>query len=243
MSNTDSGSSSVVFTASRHPVPASHADEEHTLEVHATHAELGRENIAPAEPKRLPSPDRSSTVTPLDLRQARFSTALRGYDRNEVTAFLLEVGDGYEQALRENERLRQDIGRLEASLLHYRELEGGLKSTMLTAQRFADGMRENARLEAERIVREAEGHAELLLSRAHARLEDVQREIDGLKLKRRQAETNLESIISALHHTLEFVRDQDARERQERENRSSHSAATITLASLIDEIRPHADIA
>jgi cell division initiation protein len=242
MSNTDSGSAAGTIAISRSPFAPGHADGEHSPEAHTAHSAVGRENVAPAEPKRLPSPDRGSTVTPLDLRQAKFSTALRGFDRNEVTAFLLEVSDGYEQALRENERLRQDIGRLEASLRHYRELEGGLKSTMLTAQRFADGMRENARLEAERIVREAEGHAELLMNRAHARLEDVQREIDGLRLKRREAETNLESIISALHHTLEFVRDQDARERQERERATSH-AATIPLGSLIDDIRPHADIA
>ena len=35
-----------------------------------------------------------------------------------------------------------------------------------------------------------------------------QREIDGLKLRRREAEANVESIIASLHATLEFIRDQ-----------------------------------
>ena len=39
-------------------------------------------------------------VTPLDLRQQRFNTVMRGYDRGEVTAFLNEVADDYENALR-----------------------------------------------------------------------------------------------------------------------------------------------
>jgi len=43
-------------------------------------------------------------------------------------------------------------------------------------------------------------------------LEDVQREIDGLRLKRRESEVALESIIAALHNTLEYVREQDQRE-------------------------------
>ncbi|MFM8532043.1 MAG: DivIVA domain-containing protein, partial [Acidimicrobiia bacterium] len=47
-------------------------------------------------------------VTPLDLRQQRFKTVMRGYDRGEVQAFLLEAADDYENALRENDRLRQD---------------------------------------------------------------------------------------------------------------------------------------
>ncbi len=55
-------------------------------------------------------------VTPLDLRQQRFKTAIRGFDRAEVTAFLSEAADDFEQILREQERLRQEIMRVEAIL-------------------------------------------------------------------------------------------------------------------------------
>jgi len=174
---------------------------------------LNSEDLTPAiEGRRLPSPDRHSAPTPLDLRQAKFSSAMRGYERAEVNAFLLEAADGYEQATRENERLRQDVARLEASLIQYRELERALQGAMMSAQKVSDDMRENANREAERIVREAEGHAELMMQRTQAQLEDVQREIDGLRLKRRESEVALESIIAALHNTLDFIRDQDQRE-------------------------------
>ena len=64
-----------------------------------------------------------------------------------------------------------------------------------------------------RIVREAKGRAELLIAAAQNRLDDVQREIDGLKMKRREVEVGIEAIIGVLNHTLEFVREQprDAR--------------------------------
>jgi vacuolar-type H+-ATPase subunit E/Vma4 len=73
-------------------------------------------------------------------------------------------------------------------------------------------MKETASLDAARIVREAEGRAGLILQQAQAQLEDVQREIDGLRLKRRESEVALESIIAALNNTLEYVREQDQRE-------------------------------
>ena len=165
------------------------------------------------EPRRLPLPERNLTVSPLDLRQAKFNASLRGFDRTEVTTFLLEAADGYDQALRENERLRHDLVRLEASISQYRELESSLKSTLLTAQRVGDDMRETASQEAARIIREAEGRADLLLQRAQARHEDMQREIDGLRMKRREAQANLESIIGALHNTIDFIREQEQRER------------------------------
>jgi cell division initiation protein len=174
---------------------------------------LRNDDLPPAvETRRLPSPDRHSAPTPLDVRQAKFSTSMRGYERAEVNAFLLEAADGYEQATRENERLRQEVARLEASLTQYRELEGALKGALMSAQKVSDDMKETASLDAARIIREAEGRAELITQRAQAALEDVQREIDGLRLKRRESEVALESIIAALHNTLEFVREQDQRE-------------------------------
>ena len=169
------------------------------------------------EPRpRISSPERHITITPLDMRQARFSNALRGFDKDDVTTFLQEAAEGFDHAMRENERLRMEMVRLEASLNQYREMEGGLKSTLMSAQKIADDMRENAQKEAERLVREAEGRVELMVLRAQAKTEDIEREIDGLRIKRREAETNLEATIAALHNTLDFIREQDRREREDR---------------------------
>ena len=118
-------------------------------------------------------------VTPLDLRQQRFKTVMRGYDRGEVQAFLLEVADDYENALRENDKLRQDVAKLDAVLAEHRGQERNLRNTLLTAQKHADDIKEHAQTEAGLIMREAEGQRDLLLQKAQARLEDVQREIDG----------------------------------------------------------------
>ena len=87
-------------------------------------------------------------VTPLDLRQQRFKTVMRGYDRGEVQAFLLEAADDYENALRDNDKLRQDVAKLDAVLGEHRGQERNLRNTLLTAQKLADEVKESARREA-----------------------------------------------------------------------------------------------
>jgi cell division initiation protein len=155
-------------------------------------------------------------VSPLDLRQPRFRTTFRGYDRAEVAALLAEVADDYEFALREVENIRQEMLKTEALLNQHREHERDLRNTMVTAQKLSEDIRANAEAQAKQIVREAEGRSDLLLQKTQARLEDVQREIDGMKLKRREVENTLESSISTLRNTLEFVREQEQRERDEK---------------------------
>ena len=155
-------------------------------------------------------------VSPLDLRQTRFRSAFRGFDRVEVTTFMAAVADDYEHALRETDKLRQDVARLDGIVKEQREHEQSLKSTLMTAQKLSEDIKSNAEQDARRIVNEAEGRSQLLLDKTQSRLEDIQREIDGLKLKRRDVEVSVESIIQTLKNTLEYVREQEQREREER---------------------------
>ena len=166
-------------------------------------------------------------VSPLDLRQQRFRKTVRGFDPVEVTAFLAAVADDYEQALRETDRLRQDLMKMEVVLAHHRENEQNLRATMITAQKLSDDIKSTADAEAKRImagadaeakriILEAASRSELLLDQTQARMEDIQREIDGLKLKRKDVETTIEASIQTLRNTLEFVREQEARDRDDR---------------------------
>lgn len=155
-------------------------------------------------------------VTPLDLRQAKLRVTMRGYDRNEVDALLSEVADDYEQALREADRLHQELVRLEALVAEHREHERNLRNTLLTAQRLADEIREHAEQEARRVLEEAESRAEMVFQQTQGRIEEAQREIDGLKLRRRDVETTLQSTIATLRNALEFVREQELKEREDK---------------------------
>jgi cell division initiation protein len=154
-------------------------------------------------------PERVMRIAPLDLRQQRFKKSLRGFDPTEVVAFLTEAADDYEHALREIDRLRQDLARMEALLTEHREREANLRNTLLTAQRLTDDMREAAQNEAKMIVREAQGRADLLLQKAQNRFDEVERDITELRLRRRDVEGSLESSIQALYRALEFIRDQE----------------------------------
>src|SRR5213594_616490 len=127
--------------------------------------------------RRPPRSTQAFTLFPYTtLFRSRFRSAFRGFDKVEVTSFLAAVADDYEQALRESDRLRQDLARLEAVLNEHREHEKTLQSTMMTAQRLSDDIKASAELEARRIIREAESRSDLLLEKTQSRLEDIQRE-------------------------------------------------------------------
>ena len=161
-------------------------------------------------------PERVMRISPMDMRQQRFKPAMRGYDRTEVVAFLTEAADDYEHAMRDIDRLRADLMRMEALLAEHRERENNLRDTLLTANRLSEELKEAAQIEAKLIVREAQGRAELLLQKAQARLDELDHDCNELKLRRRDAEGTVEGTIQALYRALEFMRDQDLARSEEK---------------------------
>ena len=167
-------------------------------------------------------------IAPLDLRRARFGSAVRGFNRAEVSGFLNEAADGYEQAIRDTDRLQQEVGTLQQQLEEHRQREATLRDTLLTAQRVSAEVRQSAKQEAQLIVREARGRASDVVREARARCEDAQREVTQLQRKRADVEGSLEGSIAALRHALDFVKQQD---------RDRH--ATDRDRPQTDKVRPH----
>jgi cell division initiation protein len=168
------------------------------------------ERTPPTDDPVAPQPaERIMRISPMDMRQHRFKPAMRGYDRTDVVAFLTEAADDYEHAMREIDRLRGDLNRMEALLSEHRERERNLRDTLLTAQRLSGELKEAAHTEAKLIIREAQGRADLLLQKAQVRLEELDHDCNEMKLRRRDAEGSVEATIQALYRALEFMRDQD----------------------------------
>ena len=113
--------------------------------------------------------------TPVEIRHVRLGRRLRGYDREETDRLLTEVADSFEGVWRERADLADRLERLEEDLLRYRELDGLLRTTLVTAEgaarevkdqatRAADLIVGEARIEASSIVREARAERDLLLT-------------------------------------------------------------------------------
>jgi cell division septum initiation protein DivIVA len=80
----------------------------------------------------------------------------------------------------------------------------------------ADEVKDQATSEAERVIKEAEARADLIVQKSQGRIEDVQREIEGMRAKRREVEESVEALVKSLQGTLAFIKEQDARHRDDK---------------------------
>lgn len=136
-------------------------------------------------------------ITPLDILQKRFQEARRGLDPEEVRAFLDQVRESMEELLRENQRHREEIARLNADIDARRAEESDLKATLSLARRVAEDMERGARREADVIVGEARLEAERILATAAEERRGLQEDVIRLRTSRVRLESELRAVVEA----------------------------------------------
>ena len=134
-------------------------------------------------------------MTPLEIQSHRFGRRLRGYDPDEVDAFLRMVVEDYEALIRENEAQRSRIAALDERVGALASQEKLLQETLLNAQSMSEKMRSSAEKECDVLLGEAEIRAEKIIDASHrraARLAENIRELRGL---RSQIAESLRSVL------------------------------------------------
>ena len=150
-------------------------------------------------------------LSPLDVQKQVFGRRMRGYDVDEVRAYLHLVAEELEGLVRENQSLTREAMLMREELREHANRERILKDTLLAAQTVAEDMRETARREAELIVRDAEGSAERTLAHALDRVAEVEKAIQDLRIERRSLRNRLTSVITTFQQMLEMDEEQDGR--------------------------------
>jgi cell division initiation protein len=157
-------------------------------------------------------------MTPLDIQQQQFKMKFRGFDVREVDTFLEQMADAFESLKSENNRLHQEIKRLQLEAQGHREREESFKRAMLNSQKVLEQMKQNARKSAELVVAEAEVKAEKILSRAQNRLSQLHEDIAELKRQRSQIEVQIRSVIEG-HSKLLEIGKEESRNREEEDGK------------------------
>lgn len=148
-------------------------------------------------------------LTPRDIHEAEFKRVWKGYDPDQVDAFLQRVLSEYESVYKENERLRQRIQELEAELAEYSRTEAQIDELLALAKQTAADVKEAAQHEAESLLKEAKLKAREIVAAAEAKARADGALLERLRFEGRQyraaVERAAEDFLSRLDELLASV--------------------------------------
>jgi cell division initiation protein len=146
-------------------------------------------------------------ITPLEIRQKSFEKKLRGYDKDEVDAFLLSLSQEWEQVQDEIKELKIKFQNAEKEIKQLREVENSLFKTLKTAEDTGANMIDQATKTADLHLRETQMNADALLNEAKSKARAA---IEDSEMRARQIQDSMEVELKALsmeYRGLENLRD------------------------------------
>ena len=147
-------------------------------------------------------------ITPLEIRQKAFEKNFRGYNQDEVNAFLQTLSQEWERVGDENKELRIKLEACEREVLKLREVESSLYKTLKTAEDTGAHVIEQARQAADLNMRESQLKADAMLNEAKVKARNT---IEEAGAKSKQTLVEMEDSLKAMvenYKKLENTRDE-----------------------------------
>ncbi|MBN2354700.1 DivIVA domain-containing protein [candidate division KSB1 bacterium] len=149
-------------------------------------------------------------LTPLDIRKQEFKRSMRGFDPEEVEAFLIMVADELELLIREKNQLNDEITKLRTQLKDYQQVEHTLRDTLMKATSTVEESRLNSMRESELRIHEAELKAEKIVEQAKEQLQELRSEINLLKAQKESFSRRLRHLLESQIELLDVLGMDDA---------------------------------
>ena len=146
-------------------------------------------------------------ITPLEIRQKAFERVLRGYDKDEVNAYLQSLSQEWKRTLDEVKEVRIKYEATEREVTKLREVESSLYKTLKTAEDTGANVIEQANKTAELVLREAQMKADAMLNEAKAKAKNT---IEEAEFVSKQMLAEMEDRLKMLgqhYKTLELHKD------------------------------------
>lgn len=143
-------------------------------------------------------------ISPMDIQRQAFGRKVRGLDPDEVRAYLNIVAEEVAALQMERDRLHHEVQEVKSLLEEHRQRETILKNTLLMAQRVSEEIKENARKQADSVMKEAEIQADRLVELAQNRAHEVERGILDLRAQRTSLRTDVRALITRLTRILDL---------------------------------------
>jgi cell division initiation protein len=155
-------------------------------------------------------------LTARDVHNVTFAKSMRGYQVEQVDAFLDQAATQLEQDSRQiadltasNEELKNKLRELAKVLEGYRNDEEALKSALLNAQRMGENVIREARQKADDVVRQANIRADDITRAAQSRTAEQEVELERIKAEVAQFKSNVLSLYKAHIESLSTLPDQE----------------------------------
>lgn len=142
-------------------------------------------------------------LKPIDIHNTKFKTTFKGYNQEEVDAFVAKIVVEYENIYKENQRLREEKTQLEEKFKSQSNREQDIYDLLALTKETVAEAKEIANHQSATLVEEAKKEAERIKRQAKLDVEEQKQRLRELEVKERRFKEQIRQLMETFWNMLE----------------------------------------
>lgn len=143
-------------------------------------------------------------ISPIEIRQQEFEKKMRGYDPDEVRAYLESLSEELDKLNLENESLKIEVQSLTDQVNEFKKIEKNLQDTLLKAQDSSAKSIEATKKQTSLMIKEAELKASQIIEKARENTNEIRNAVVNLREEKDLIVAKLKAIVSSQANLLDL---------------------------------------
>jgi len=171
--------------------------------------------------------------TPFGIKNQEFNRTVRGYDRDEVRAFLEKLSDEFEKLQNDNDKMKVETEHIEEQLKEFKRIEKNLQQALLNTTESGSKAVDSAKKQTSLMIKEAELKSVQIIEKAKEYANSVRDSVLNLREEKKLLIARIKALVNTQSSLLEFdVQNIDTHVKKkeapkERENQEDQSEINI----------------
>jgi cell division initiation protein len=136
-------------------------------------------------------------LTVKDILEKTFKRSFKGYDEDEVDKFLDQIIDEFKELQNDNAAMKNELATLREQARKVKEAEDTIMNTLVSAQKSAERIINDATRKAELVISSAESTAQQRARQATKELQDAEVKLQELKACAQGFATSFANMVNA----------------------------------------------
>jgi cell division initiation protein len=175
-------------------------------------------------------------LSPLLIKRQEFEKSMRGYNVDEVKAFLDKISSEMEDLINENESLDQEVESLNKKVAELQKIEKSLEDTLVKANETSVQELESAKKQSSLIIKEAEIKASQIVQNAEDTANEMRNAVMTLREEKDLIIARLRAIVSTQTNLLEGKVKDAGEEPKKNKKQDTPEKLDIDVDGIVDRL-------
>ena len=174
--------------------------------------------------------------TPDGIRKQEFNKSFRGFDKEEVQAFLEKLSAEFGTLFNENETIKRELEETKQHLDKFLQIENQVQQTIAESEQKSNQLIDDAQNKAGEILRLAEEKSIELMQKSREEVDRLKSAVINLREEKEILITKLKTVINYQAHLLEMTVEDAGEEIKETKRPEYSSSIEIDVNDIVQKL-------